>query len=88
MMDVTTAFLVVGFVVSSGAALLLISIFSIKEKSYEEAIAEQKQQSNVLFGNINRSKLKEKKQKKIGKKVLFATCFHCLLGNVELNCLR
>lgn len=68
-MDVATGFLVVGFVVLSGAVLLIISMFGIKEKSYEEAIAEQKQQSNVLFGSINRTKSKEKKQKKVGKKV-------------------
>lgn len=68
-MDVATAFLVVGFVVFSGALLLIISMFGIKEKSYEEAIAEQKQQSNALFGNIKGSKSKEKKLKKVGKKV-------------------
>lgn len=68
-MDIPTAILGVGFFVFSGALLLLISMFGIKEKSYEEAIAEQKLQSNALFGSGNRLKSKDKKQKKVGKKV-------------------
>lgn len=69
-MDVQTALLGVAIFVISGVVLLLISIFGIKEKSYEEALAEQRQQTNVLLGTHNKIKPKEKKQKKAGKKVV------------------
>lgn len=68
-MDVQTALLGVAIFVISGVVLLLISVFGIKEKSYEEALAEQRQQTNVLLGTHNKTKPKEKKQKKTGKKV-------------------
>ncbi|KRT86059.1 hypothetical protein AMK59_803, partial [Oryctes borbonicus] len=69
MMDWQTGLLWLGFVVVSAAVLLTISMGVIKGKSYEEAIAEQRQQNSTLLGTQNKSKLKDKKQKKAGKKV-------------------
>lgn len=68
-MDLQSA-LVCGLVfVVSAAILLLISMFGIKEKSYEEALAEQKKLTSGLLGTGQKPKPKEKKQKKAGKKV-------------------
>lgn len=55
--------------VFSIASVLLIFIFKfgIKEKSYEEALAEQRQQTSVLLGA--KPKAKDKKNKKVVKKV-------------------
>ncbi|XP_057655089.1 kinectin-like isoform X6 [Diorhabda carinulata] len=47
-------------------SLFLIYKYGIKEKSYEEAVAEQRQQTNSLLGT--KSKPKEKKNKKSNKK--------------------
>lgn len=47
------------------ACLLIFFKFGIKEKSYEEALAEQRQFSNALLGT--RPKPKEKKVKKAKK---------------------
>ncbi|KAF5308177.1 hypothetical protein FQR65_LT06357 [Abscondita terminalis] len=68
-MDIQSALIgVTAFIVSAGI-LLVISMFGMKEKSYEEALAEQRQQSNALLGIHQRSKPKDKKVKKVNKKV-------------------
>lgn len=69
-MEIQAAIIGVAIFVVSGIILLSISLFGIKEKSYEEALAEQRQQTNALLGQQTKSKPKEnKKQKKAGKKV-------------------
>lgn len=70
-MDWQTALVWVGCVVSSAVLLLFIAMKVTKEKSYEEAIAEQRQQTSMLLGTQNKSKLKDKKQKKASKKVSY-----------------
>ncbi|XP_011636853.1 kinectin-like isoform X3 [Pogonomyrmex barbatus] len=68
-MDVQTGLIYVGIVVISAVAILCISMFGIKEKSYEEAIAEQRKLPDDLLSN-KKDKNKEKKHKnKAGKKV-------------------
>ncbi|KAL6264526.1 hypothetical protein P5V15_004633 [Pogonomyrmex californicus] len=68
-MDVQTGLVYVGIVVISAVAILCISMFGIKEKSYEEAIAEQRKLPDDLLSN-KKDKNKEKKHKnKAGKKV-------------------
>nr|XP_022907679.1 ribosome-binding protein 1 isoform X2 [Onthophagus taurus] len=69
MFDVQTIAIVCLFVVISAAVLLFISMVVTKEKTYEEAIAEQRQQTNALLTSQTKQKPKEKKQKKAGKKV-------------------
>lgn len=50
-MDLQTGLIYVGVVVVSAAVILLVSMFGIKEKSYEEAIAEQRKlPDDLLFG--------------------------------------
>ncbi|XP_015597971.1 kinectin isoform X4 [Cephus cinctus] len=68
-MDLQTGLVCVGVVVISAAVILLVSMFGIKEKSYEEAIAEQRKlPDDLLLGK--KDKGKEKKHKnKAGKKV-------------------
>ncbi|XP_066589983.1 putative leucine-rich repeat-containing protein DDB_G0290503 [Prorops nasuta] len=68
-MDVQTGLVYVGVVIFSAAVILLVSMFGIKEKSYEEAIAEQRKlPDDLLFSK--KDKNKEKKHKnKAGKKV-------------------
>ncbi|XP_036139842.1 kinectin isoform X3 [Monomorium pharaonis] len=68
-MDFQTGLVYVGIVVLSAAAIAFISMFGIKEKSYEEAIAEQRKFPDDLLSN-KKDKNKEKKHKnKAGKKV-------------------
>lgn len=67
-MDIQTALIGVGAFAVSAVILLLIAVFGIKEKSYEEALAEQRQQANVLLGTQPRPKSKDKKVKKTNKK--------------------
>ncbi|XP_020284045.1 ribosome-binding protein 1 isoform X4 [Pseudomyrmex gracilis] len=68
-MDVQTGLICIGIVVISAAAILCISVFSIRETSYEEAIAEQRKLPDDLLSN-KKDKNKEKKHKnKAGKKV-------------------
>ncbi|KAK9737158.1 hypothetical protein QE152_g10940 [Popillia japonica] len=69
MMDWQTGLVWLGFVLISAAILLFISMVVTKEKSYEEAIAEQRQQASMLLGTQTKTKIKDKKQKKAGKKV-------------------
>nr|XP_033324053.1 kinectin-like [Megalopta genalis] len=68
-MDVQTGLVYVAVVVISAAVIVLVSMFGIKEKSYEEAIAEQRKlPDDLLLGK--KDKGKEKKHKnKAGKKV-------------------
>ncbi|XP_012267073.2 myosin-6 isoform X2 [Athalia rosae] len=68
-MDDRTGLICVGLVVVSAAVILLVSMFGITEKTYEEAIAEQRKlPDDLLLGK--REKVKEKKHKnKAGKKV-------------------
>lgn len=69
-MDLYVALIGIGVFIVSAAILLLVAVFGIKEKSYEEAVAEQRQQTNALLGINNKPKAKEvKKQKKAHKKV-------------------
>ncbi|XP_060830973.1 kinectin-like isoform X1 [Bombus pascuorum] len=68
-MDVQTGLVYVAVVVISAAVIVLVSMFGIKEKSYEEAIAEQRKLPDDLLSN-KKDKSKEKKHKnKAGKKV-------------------
>ncbi|XP_044728244.1 ribosome-binding protein 1 isoform X2 [Chrysoperla carnea] len=66
-MDLQTA-LVCGavFVLTTGV-LLLISVFGIKSKSFEEALAEQRDLKAGLLGISKQAKLKHAKEKKLKK---------------------
>lgn len=70
-MDIQTGLVCVGLVILSGAVLLVISVFGMQEKTYEEAIAEQRKmpEDALLLGRPNKDKSKDKKQKRQGKKV-------------------
>lgn len=70
-MDIQTGLVCVGVVVLSAVVIFVISMFGIKEKTYEEAIAEQRSmpEENLLLGRSGKDKVKDKKQKKAGKKV-------------------
>lgn len=48
-MDLQTGLVYVAVVVISAAVILLVSMFAIKEKSYEEAIAEQRKLPDDLL---------------------------------------
>lgn len=68
-MDLQVALIGVIIFVVCLVILLFVSTLITKEKSYEEAIAEQRQQVNSLLGQ-NKPKQKDtKKQKKAGKKM-------------------
>ncbi|XP_076645160.1 uncharacterized protein LOC143354752 [Halictus rubicundus] len=68
-MDIQTGLVYVAVVVISAAVIVLVSMFGIKEKSYEEAIAEQRKLPDDLLLS-KKDKGKEKKHKnKAGKKV-------------------
>ncbi|XP_017776319.1 PREDICTED: ribosome-binding protein 1 isoform X2 [Nicrophorus vespilloides] len=67
MFDLESMCLIGGvFVISAGTLFIIDYLF--KNKSYEEAVAEQRQQNSALY-NSQRPKPKEKKQKKNNKKV-------------------
>jgi ribosome-binding protein 1 len=70
-MDIQTGLVYVAVVVLSAVVIFVISMFGIKEKTYEEAIAEQRNmpEENLLLGRSGKDKVKDKKQKKTGKKV-------------------
>jgi len=70
-MDIQTGLVCVGVVVLCAVVIFVISMFGIKEKTYEEAIAEQRNmpEENLLLGRSGKDKVKDKKQKKTGKKV-------------------
>nr|XP_033199974.1 uncharacterized protein LOC117162220 [Bombus vancouverensis nearcticus] len=68
-MDVQTELVYIAVVVISAAVIVLVSMFGIQEKSYEEAIAEQRKFPDDLLLN-KKDKSKEKKHKnKAGKKI-------------------
>jgi ribosome-binding protein 1 len=66
-MDIQIPFIFVSLFSLASVVLIFIYKFGIKEKSYEEALAEQRHQSHILLGI--KPKSKEKKNKKITKKV-------------------
>jgi ribosome-binding protein 1 len=70
-MDIQTGLICVGAVLISLVVIFVISMFGIKEKTYEEAIAEQRNmpEENLLLGRSNTEKPKDKKRKKAGKRV-------------------
>jgi ribosome-binding protein 1 len=70
-MDVQTGLVYVGIVVLCAVVIFVISMFGMKEKTFEEAIAEQRNmpEENLLLGRSVKEKVKDKKQKKAGKKV-------------------
>ncbi|XP_021931547.1 ribosome-binding protein 1 [Zootermopsis nevadensis] len=70
-MDVQTGLVCAGVFVLSVVVIFVVSMFGIKEKTYEEAIAEQRNMpaENLLLGRSGKDKTKDKKQKKAGKKV-------------------
>jgi len=51
-MDIQTGLVYVGVVVISAAVIALISMYGIKEKSYEEAIAEQRKLPDDLLSSM------------------------------------
>lgn len=65
LMDIPIPLIVIFVFVLVLASLLFVYKYGIKEKSYEEALAEQRQQTNALLGA--RPKPKEKKPKKVKK---------------------
>ncbi|XP_044263237.1 ribosome-binding protein 1 isoform X2 [Tribolium madens] len=66
-MDFQIPFVFVSLFSLASVLLIFVYKFGIKEKSYEEALAEQRQQNHILLGA--KPKLKEKKNKKTSKKV-------------------
>lgn len=52
-MDVQTGLVYVGIVVLSAAVIAFISMFGIREKSYEEAIAEQRKLPDDLLSSMS-----------------------------------
>ncbi|XP_043503520.1 kinectin-like isoform X6 [Polistes fuscatus] len=68
-MDMQTTLICIGIVVISAVSILLISLFGMKGKSYEEAIAEQRKlPDDLLLSKKDKSKDKKHKNKS-GKKV-------------------
>lgn len=51
-MDFQTGLVYIGIVVISAAAIVLISMIGIREKSYEEAIAEQRKFPDDLLSSM------------------------------------
>lgn len=78
-MDIPIPLIVILVFVLALASLLFVYKYGIKEKSYEEALAEQRQQTNALLGA--RPKPKEKKAKKVKKvnSILNKLCINCNL---------
>ncbi|GLG99097.1 Uncharacterized protein GBIM_05620, partial [Gryllus bimaculatus] len=70
-MDLQSALICGGVAAVSAVVIYVISVFSMREKTYEEAIAEQRKlpEENLLLGRSAKDKAKDKKQKKLGKKV-------------------
>lgn len=67
-------------------SLVVVYKFGMKEKSYEEALAEQRQKTQALLGI--KSKPKEKKPKKLSKKVLSLYSFGFYYIQVFIYILR
>ena len=72
-MDISTGLIFFGGFVISAIFIYVILVMGAKEKTYEEAIAEQRKipDEQLLLGRNNKEKekVKEKKSKKAGKKV-------------------
>ncbi|XP_060523258.1 ribosome-binding protein 1-like isoform X2 [Cylas formicarius] len=66
-MDVTTPIVFGSIFVIASVSLFLVYKFGMKKKSYEEALAEQRQQTSALLAA--KPKAKEKRNKKIAKKL-------------------
>lgn len=66
-MDVSTPLIFIALFLLAFCSLFLVYKYGIKEKSYEEALAEQRQTTNALLGV--KPKPKEKKNKKAAKKL-------------------
>lgn len=69
-MDFSIPLVFVGLFIVACLSLVFVYKYGMKEKSYEEALAEQRQQTHALLGS--KAKPKEKKAKKPSKKVCFA----------------
>lgn len=78
-MDVQTGIIGLVLFLASGAVLLFVAMFGARQKSYEEALAEQRLQTQALLG-IKQPKPKEKKAKKANKKVCSLLRFAHLVG--------
>ncbi|KAJ8977644.1 hypothetical protein NQ317_003622 [Molorchus minor] len=65
-MDFPTPLIFIALFLLACLSLFLVYKYGIKEKSYEEALAEQRQQTNMLLGT--KPKPKEKKTKSLRKK--------------------
>lgn len=68
-MDFSIPLVFIGLFIVACLSLFFVYIFGMREKSYEEAVAEQRQQTHALLGT--KAKPKEKKPKKAAKKVCF-----------------
>lgn len=66
-MDLTIPMVFVFIFIVACLSLVFVYKYGMKEKSYEEALAEQRQQTQALLGT--KPKPKEKKPKKPSKKV-------------------
>lgn len=51
-MDIQTGFVYIGVVVVSALLIIFMSIYGMKEKSYEEAIAEQRKLPDDLLSSM------------------------------------
>ncbi|XP_049826960.1 kinectin isoform X8 [Schistocerca gregaria] len=70
-MDLYSAAICFGVAIVSAIVVYVVTVFTMKEKTYEEAIAEQRNmpEEKLLLGGSTKDKNKEKKQKKAVKKV-------------------
>lgn len=69
-MDFSIPLVFVVLFIMACLSLVVVYKYGMREKSYEEALAEQRQQTHALLGT--KAKPKEKKHKKPSKKVCFA----------------
>ncbi|XP_047114956.1 kinectin isoform X7 [Schistocerca piceifrons] len=70
-MDLYSTAICFGVAIVSAIVVYVVTVFTMKEKTYEEAIAEQRNmpEEKLLLGGSTKDKNKEKKQKKAVKKV-------------------
>ncbi|XP_049784360.1 kinectin isoform X2 [Schistocerca cancellata] len=70
-MDLYSAAICFGVAIVSAIVVYVVTVFTMKEKTYEEAIAEQRNmpEEKLLLGGSTKDKNKEKKLKKAVKKV-------------------
>lgn len=71
-MDFSIPLVFIGVFIVACLSLVFVYKYGMKEKSYEEAVAEQRQHTNALLGV--KPKPKEKKPKKPSKKVCYGEC--------------